>query len=388
MITMLLLGLTTAVESRPDHAHAVNLTVYHEYPPQFESLGLVNQDTGDLQGDAFFVLRGFLLPIECKSHDPEAHNDCNNPEQNASNINVVSEHLVRVDSRFGPYGRCNEASGQYSCDCGTYSRRMRCGAPVGRAEVSTRYDHREPPTGSPAWKFWRVNLARKTGGYWYSTHKVGECHSEGVRREGDEWREGVGEDAPRSCTWQVIRNERRITSCVRLPPMAALLGAPKGIGDFYFPPLPYPHAPMAMHPRTVRGACQAAEHKEILAFSVHTHAFALHRRCLLNRVAKSVVDYNASCFAGCAQPTNASAPCWVECLMETLLGPQGGARLTGANEGMPIARVADSWRSAFAPASAGGCADAYRPDGLLRRDEPTLQEAIAQALPYMSYRAA
>ena len=53
--------------------NATNITVYHEYDPRFESLGLRDQDTGDADGDAYFVLRSLLLPIECASKDPAAH---------------------------------------------------------------------------------------------------------------------------------------------------------------------------------------------------------------------------------------------------------------------------------------------------------------------------
>ena len=38
-----------------DPAYAVNITVYHEYQPQYESLGLVDQDTGDLRGGELMI---------------------------------------------------------------------------------------------------------------------------------------------------------------------------------------------------------------------------------------------------------------------------------------------------------------------------------------------
>lgn len=55
--------------------HRERLTVFHEYEPKFESVGLENQNSGDLNGDAFFVLRSFLLPVECVSHNPIAKFD-------------------------------------------------------------------------------------------------------------------------------------------------------------------------------------------------------------------------------------------------------------------------------------------------------------------------
>ena len=86
-------------------------------------------------GDAYFVLRGLMLPVECKSKSWMAHFDCDNPEQNSTS-NVVSQNIVTVDSRFGPYGSCNaDKSGQYECDCG---KRQACGAPVGHVDVASR----------------------------------------------------------------------------------------------------------------------------------------------------------------------------------------------------------------------------------------------------------
>ena len=77
-----------------------------------------------------------MLPIECESRDPEATFDCDNPEQNGTNVNVVSQHLVTVDSRYGDYGRCNDRERAYHCTCGSSLRPRPCGPAVGMAEVS------------------------------------------------------------------------------------------------------------------------------------------------------------------------------------------------------------------------------------------------------------
>ena len=299
MSTMLALLSSLALGDMPDPAYAINLTLFHEYPPQFEQLGLVNQDTGDLRGDAYFALRGFMLPVECASSDPLAHFDCDNPEQNASDINVVSQHLVTADSRFGPYGACNEQDGKYTCVC---NHGRPCGAAVGNADVYTREP--APPAGSEDWRWWRVNLARKTGGNWYSTHAAGECTESGP---------GGG---AAGCTWKVVENARRITS-----------------------------------------------------------------RCLLGRVATAVASQNATCFNLCAQPTNLSSVCWVDCFMATALGPAGGERLIdGDKEGVNIGVLIAAWQGAFAAVASGGCPDAYHANGALRTDEPTVREVLGKML--------
>ena len=282
-------------------SHAVNITLFHEYPPQYASLGLANQNSGDILGDAFFVLRGFMLPVECRSGDPMAKFDCDNPEQNASTVNVVSQHIVTVDSRFGDYGRCNVRDGQYHCSCGGYVFPKPCNASVGRAEIATRYSHHTIRSGSEPWKFWRVNLARKLGGHWYSTTASGECTA--APTQGG------------ACTWKVVADVRKITT-----------------------------------------------------------------RCLLGRVAATVIRHNATCFHGCPQPTNASSVCWVECLMATALGPDGGKRLVTPDAGIGTALLVDAWKGAFDQPEAGGCPNAYRTDGSLRVDEPTVEDAIGAAL--------
>tara|TARA_B110001452_G_scaffold51122_1_gene39040 strand:+ start:244 stop:1218 length:975 start_codon:yes stop_codon:yes gene_type:complete len=190
---MLVLALSLA---QIDPQYATNLTLYREGAAAVEKLGLVNQDTGDLRGDAYFVLRGLMLPVECRSSDPSAHFDCDNPEQNSTS-NIISQHIVTVDSRFGPYGSCNaDKSGTYRCTCGSGFKQKPCGAPVGNVEVASREERHTVPPGSLDWKFWRVNLAIKIGGNWYSTHEAGQCSD--------------GREA--ACTWRVLSTPRQIVA--------------------------------------------------------------------------------------------------------------------------------------------------------------------------------
>ena len=192
--------LLTIVTAQIDPSHRTTLTLFHEYQPKFASAGLINQDTGDIDGDAYFVLRGLLLPIECANkskHYPTF--DCDNPEQN-STLNIVSQHTVAVDDRFGTYAPCDvdKKTGNYSCQCGGFFHHTPCKPPVGKVDVAKReVGHRIPP-GSPDWMFWRTNLALKTGGTWYSTTSVGEC------KEDDD------DNAP--CTWKLVSTKRRIVA--------------------------------------------------------------------------------------------------------------------------------------------------------------------------------
>ena len=189
-----------------DPSHEVNLTLFHEHPPQYSVLGLDDQDTGDLQGDAYFVLRGLLLPLECASR-LAPRGDCGNPEQNSTR-NVVSKHVVAVDDRFGEYASCTVRAGGYSCQCGSWAHHEPCKAPVGRADVAKREVGHFVPPGAPDWLWWRTNLAIKTGGFWYSTVSAGRCD---------------GGTAP--CTWRLVATIRRIVAACLETRVAAAVRA-------------------------------------------------------------------------------------------------------------------------------------------------------------------
>lgn len=51
MDNLLSIFLAVAVQGQVDPAHKDTLVLYHQTQPQFQSLGLKNQDTGDLGGD-------------------------------------------------------------------------------------------------------------------------------------------------------------------------------------------------------------------------------------------------------------------------------------------------------------------------------------------------
>ena len=194
--------LLTAQSAQIDPKYAANLTLYHEGPPELAKLGLVNQDTGDALGDAYFVLRGLMLPVECKSKSSFAHFDCDNPEQNSTK-NIISQHIVTVDSRFGTYGSCNaDSSGAYQCYCGWHKK---CGAPVGQCDVASR-ESRYPIPGSEAWMYWRDNLATKVGGNWYSTIDSGRCATADAVESAVTAADGA------SCTWRLVRTVRQIVA--------------------------------------------------------------------------------------------------------------------------------------------------------------------------------
>ena len=176
-----------------------NLTLYHEFQPRFETLGLANQDTGDVRGDAYFVLRSLLLPVECS--DPNSkQGDCENAESNSTR-NIVSRNTVLASTSFGPYASCvaDDRTNSYHCSCPGGP----CKAPVGRIDVKQReLSHHQPQAGAAAWEWWRLNLALKMSegvpGYWYSTTDVGDC--------------SIPNATASSCTWKLEATTRKIVA--------------------------------------------------------------------------------------------------------------------------------------------------------------------------------
>lgn len=168
------------------------IVVYHEYEPQFENVKLRNQNSGDAQGDSYFVVRGFILPVECSSN--ETKRDCTNPEQEDER-NLVSQHIVQVLNGYSTYAECNVHGARYSCECyDKDNRRILCNeSAVGRTNLSERYSS---SSGISDFTWWRYNLAIKLQGYWYSTLSRGECPGERDRR----------------CAWRLVRTVRTIRS--------------------------------------------------------------------------------------------------------------------------------------------------------------------------------
>jgi hypothetical protein len=72
-------------------------------------------------------------------------------------------------------------------------------------------------------------------------------------------------------------------------------------------------------------------------------------------VIKHVQARNASCWDGCAKPTNSSSTCWIDCLFDTLGGDLGDA----GRPGMTREEIVLPFERSFATGSVaeGGCPD-------------------------------
>ena len=176
----------------------INITVYHVNPYHMGSWP-INMNTANVEGDIFFDLRSAMEPMECRQ-DPQSR-DCTNPEVTANDL-VISKLILNVDeTQFGTYGKCNICingtdhhgdnhcvDGTYVCDCSVLynSTHVDCGPQVGVVNLSAVH---LPPCeeDDPEWSCWRVAVANKTGGMWYSTTSKGYC----------------GNPNATECTWRV-----------------------------------------------------------------------------------------------------------------------------------------------------------------------------------------
>lgn len=199
LLVLSLVGVASASGESPiPSEYAVNITVYH-VNPYSEGVIPVNMDTADATGDIFFDFRSKVVPIEC-AKDPTSH-DCTNPEVQANDL-VITKLVLEVDKRFGEYGRCNvcvngsaggvpcKHEGDYLCACGGFRSTTPCPAAVGYENVTAHFGTRACRPGNADWECWRANVAKKTGGSWYSTTEKGYC--------------GDGSSPPpKNCTWRV-----------------------------------------------------------------------------------------------------------------------------------------------------------------------------------------
>jgi len=187
----------------PSGSERVNLTLYHVNPKNYS--GIVDMDTGDAGGDAFFDIRGFLVPIIC-SNVTKYHpypGECYNPETDGNDL-VTTRVVVEVQNDFGHYGMCNICvngtvplsfppkkcvDGEYECVCGGWFKPSRpCGEKVGRENVTSMFG-RWKPYSNDTTSWWTHNLAKRVQGMWYSTTHHG--HNK---------------------TWRLVEEQKRVNS--------------------------------------------------------------------------------------------------------------------------------------------------------------------------------
>jgi len=272
-----------------DPEYAVNLTVYHQ---TLNTSGLIpiNQNTGDFRGFMAFNMFSTFSRFSCLRNFTADW--CDNPEAfGPADRMVITELTLEVDSRFGPYSKCNLCqhghdpyepqrrcrANTYTCACGVSGASVappkvpKCESPVGHADVAVY----EIPSCDPSTTeedCWEYNMGHKIGGNWYATHDSGQCG--GHHRDGN-------------CTWRVVTVEKRIA-----------------------------------------------------------------KECADAMILGAVEAHNPKCFQWCG-PRRLASGCWARCFTATVLGPHAGMQPDVS--GIPLAGLIDIWSRPFRDPSEGGC---------------------------------
>jgi hypothetical protein len=283
----------------------VNLTLYHVNPAPLGAKP-TNMNTADVVGDMFFDWHNVIFqPLSCPKGKASGHG-CSNPEAVAKDL-VVNKVVLEVDPAFSGYAKCNigvngtDGHGN-TCSTGTYC-----------CFCASAADPWGPPV--PCNKTLGREQVRSHFGGEGRSCKAGsaawECYKDALTKklsaaQPGNWyssREegdcGASPVGTGGCTWRLVAVEKIVT--------------------------------LACHNLVYFGAVQAA---------------------------------SPACFSGCgADATNSSAPCWVDCFYQTVLGAAAGTP-GGAVGGMPLPTLAAAWALPFASSdpSKGGC-PAVKPAG-------------------------
>ena len=145
--------------------------------------------------------------------------------------------------------------------------------------------------------------------------------------------------SPRACACVHLR----ASACVCPQPTTPCSCACTGHVDRYWystidvgecPPATLPFNQSLRHAGT-RGGARPREETETETecyWEVQRRVRTITSECLLDRVRDAVVQHNSTCFRGCAQPSNITSTCFVDCFMSNVLGPRGGSALIVRHE--------------------------------------------------------
>jgi len=265
-------------------------------------------NSGDVPGDASFMLRAAGLPWLCSNTSGQRDNtyDCQDIEQSANDL-VVTKVIVEADSRFSGYAECNvnSSTGAYDCQCrapdppnaphGHHQHRyIPCNRTVGKIAIvnESGWAHEAPDPSDPSpwessdYRYWFYNAAQKfSNGVWYSTLAEGECDE---RASGSS--NSSANDAP--CFWRLASTIKRVS-----------------------------------------------------------------KTCHDSKVFEAVEAVGKERFDVCKQPLDRKGECWTLAFYDTFLGPKSNSTsyAAGSPTGMPQSDLEAAWAKAFVAEEDGGC---------------------------------
>jgi len=396
------LGVSSA-QQKIDPAHKVQLTVYHQ-DRKTASTGIDNKDTGDAAGDAYFALKEVGKYRECRE-DPRSF-DCQNPEVNSDDL-VVTELLIEVDSRWGPYGMCNvdNSTGEYSCRCeqpeqphphncsqalaqycgSSRSSKIACKVCTYKNERALEYygctssqeaaycanTVEDVPgflaamkTAGLAADLATVRLPPGASAQCNSTLKS-DCGKYQGSRYCDYCLEENKDDLHKAgCSEQDEENFCHKNYCnasvghILADENLSVQRKPEQGRD---PDYDFWNYNMAhklggnWYSTTTEGKC-SLNGTGPCYWRVLQLVKRVSSNCQVGSVNKVVTKIGASCFSKCADPTNVTTTCWADCFFETSIG-KGASTTTDTTGGMAAQELIDTWTAPFASedASKGGC---------------------------------
>lgn len=241
--------------------------------------GIANMDTGDEYGDAFFALRSVFEPIECADKNAKHFGGDCDNPEVVGDNLTVTEVIVEVDSSFGDYSECNVC--------------------VNSTVPFTKQ--------SPC----------KNGDY------VCVC----------------GKDF-----------HNLTTNC---PPTVGMENV-SSVFDRFKPNLFSPQYIWWLHNLVDRvqglwystpasGECTASSAPGTCHWRLVESKRRVLKSCQMKYVFGQVTTKNPSCFNKCAQPSNSTSTCFIECFYDTLLGPFAGHHNTPPSGGMTGEEIASMW---------------------------------------------
>lgn len=324
-------------------AQTQNLKVYHLNPI---SAGVVpvNMDTGDAQGDLYFYLGQFLLPLECANVSNSSHHssgfDCHNPERRDKSLVVTEVDLTIKADAYTTYSACNLCNGTdpfthepctlgtYVCDCFHHGGNSSGGnitcdnTKIGYENVTEQFTHQTSPKCEAALKelcpvapgsrdedgcnsctrkhefelYYKYGCSKYDFYYYCPSNEPDTC--EPWNADWNCWRENIVRKT--GGLWYSTMAEGQCT----------------GKND---------------------GNC---------SWTVE-NTKTVNETCMHESIVDIVEDYSPDCFQDCTQPRNESSACWIGCFFDAILGPQARNSSTVALGGMPLSKLEEGWTRAF-----------------------------------------
>jgi len=362
-------------------------TVYRITPRNYT--GLVNLDSGDAAGDAFFGLYELQAPIECTgSVNRQSGLLCKNePILQIPGFNVYEQFHIELDQRTGDYAECNPSSDPpHAFGCTHFNHGQSCWyndpdhpewetefadvcskkectcdaveeQAVGAENVSVTFGHfinnnASYPAQCKAGHFNQFMYYEPKGiplGRATTTTEGGCCELCG---KFDKLCKGYG------YTYSSSKCQLYTLILGFNPVKGGSLGFIDTSGTNFTRELSKQTAALAQSLNGTWYSTQAAgECKPGQAvgdgcyWRVVNQSSNVNATCVNGNLIQTAIDYNPSCWKACPQPTNTTSDCYIKCLFDTVAG-----NTDEGDKAMPPSLLTAAFEQSFDSSAAHGCA--------------------------------